>query len=597
MPIKNIVVVMFENRSYDNVLGWLYKPTNQPPYQTPPPRQKDLNGLQGTETNPDPNHSGQKMTVANQTTPAQVAGGGPAYAPTAIPLIDPGEFFCDMAQQILGLSSMPNSNPYTKYSPQDTPNLNQGYTLNYALLSGLTHPGTPVPGQNVGDVMNYLTPAQMPVSAFLANNYAVCDQWFASAPTQTYPNRAFALCAAPGVDHKGTFSLIDDSQYHLDPLLDVPSVLSQIDAVLGAAGEQGPFWKVYFHDYSIAARTVPQVAQAAASANNENLATFDDSDWLTETPKQLKSTTTTFVEDLVADKLPPFCVIEPRYFDSYAPTGLPATCNHPGRGNYPGRLFGATTPIDAATGEVLLMQIYNLLQASRGWSETLLIVTYDEAGGLYDHVAPPLAKPPGGNIPPASSNEFDRAADGFNYTVLGARVPALIVSPLISPGSTIRAATAFDHSSIVKTAWDNFGLSEGPNRAPSLTQRDLAAPSLAPALTGSNATGAFSGTLVPGAGSLVFTYTHLSPELPVAQFILASAGPSIPLTVTVSQPSGQNWLSAVSSGVQSMIETIKVTVDIKGLAEATYTASVQIAANAANTPLNIPVTLTIKPLI
>ncbi|HEY3836529.1 MAG TPA: alkaline phosphatase family protein, partial [Bryobacteraceae bacterium] len=522
MPVKNVVVVMFENRSYDNVLGWLYNASNQLPYQTPPAGQSNLDGLTGSETNPDPNHSGQTIPVANQTTPTQIGGSGPSYAPTAIPLIDPGEPFSDMAQQIMGSPSRPPENPYAGYPPADTSSLNQGFTLNYAQISGPSQPYTPVPVSNIPDIMNYLTPSQMPVSAFLASNYAVCDQWFASAPTQTYTNRSFALCAAPGVAHNGKYSLIDDLQYITDSLYPIPSLLSQLDAVLGSAGE-GPFWKVYFQDYSVAVATVPQVAAAAASQHNVNLATFDNSDWGAAKPKQLTSTTSTFVEDLQAGSLPPFSFIEPRYFDSYAPTGLPAASNHPGRGKFPGGVLGAATPIDASTGEVFLMQLYNLLQASPGWSETLLIVTYDEHGGVYDHVHPPIAVPPGGNIPPAN-NILDKAADGFNYNVLGGRVPAIIVSPLIAPGTTIRAAPAnviepppgkafFDHSSIIRTTWDIFGLSAGSHGLPSLTGRDLVAPSLAALLTSqpSNTTGAMCGVIVAGARSLTFTHKHLLP--------------------------------------------------------------------------------------
>ena len=56
MSIKYVVVVLFENRSYDNVLGWLYNAGNQPPYQTPPTGQAGLDGLTGGESNPDPHH-------------------------------------------------------------------------------------------------------------------------------------------------------------------------------------------------------------------------------------------------------------------------------------------------------------------------------------------------------------------------------------------------------------------------------------------------------------------------------------------------------------------------------------------------------------
>ena len=51
--------------------------------------------------------------------------------------------------------------------------------------------------------------AQMPVTAWLANHYAVCDQWFASLGSQTYANRAFTLCAAPNVSPDGKYSFVD----------------------------------------------------------------------------------------------------------------------------------------------------------------------------------------------------------------------------------------------------------------------------------------------------------------------------------------------------------------------------------------------------
>ena len=116
------------------------------------------------------------------------------------------------------------------------------------------------------------------------------------------------------------------------------------------------------------------------------------------------------------------------------------------------------------------------------WPRTLLIITYDEHGGTFDHVPPPAATPPG---PPY--------ADSFEFNRFGARVPAVIVSPLIPPGSVIRPpppveqfdveaqvtsseGTPFDHTSIIKTVQELFDLG-----AP-LTARVAAAPSLLPAL-------------------------------------------------------------------------------------------------------------------
>jgi hypothetical protein len=209
-----------------------------------------------------------------------------------------------------------------------------------------------------------------------------------------------------------------------------------------------------------------------------------------------------------------------------------------------------------------------------------------------------VATSPGGSIP-AASDDSDAASDGFNYNVFGGRVPAIIVSPLIAAGSTVRDAggSAFDHASIVRTVWDIFGLADGTKGAPSLTNRDLAAPSLVPFLASdaTNSTGAFAGTIVAGAGSLTFTHDKGVPSQPAAQFILASAGPSVALTATASQPGGESWLSVSSSGTGAeLIDTITVTVNVDGLSEGNYAGSIVIEGDAANSPLSVPVTLIIK---
>jgi phospholipase C len=114
-----------------------------------------------------------------------------------------------------------------------------------------------------------------------------------------------------------------------------------------------------------------------------------------------------------------------------------------------------------------------------------------EHRGVYDHVVPPAvpedAVPPGPNIPPVQ-DLFAKVADGFNFNVYGCRVPAIIVSPFVRAGTTIRPKAdfpPFDHASILKTVWDCF------NIADSLTYRDAAAPSLIPSLssTAENTTG------------------------------------------------------------------------------------------------------------
>lgn len=477
--ITNIIVVMLENRSYDNVLGWLYNSSNAAPYDKAPSGQTDLNGLTGAETNPAISSGGQPVQVMNQTTTTD-GNTGASYSGTTVPLFDPGEYFSDMAQQIMG-GSAPTSNPYQTW-PSDSKTLMQGFTPNY---TGITEPLSTqqVPVANQPDVMNYFTPEQVPVTAWLANKFAVCDQWFASVPTQTFTNRAFAHSAAPGV-HKGlfdsSFSLVDDAQYVTDSLADLPSVFSQLDATFpNSASASPPNWKVYFHDYSISMKICPYVKTQAGSSDNVNVSTYDNTDWGSTVPTGLGDIPPTFVEDLAKNKLPMYSFIEPRYSSNYAPNPNSPNSNHPGAAGYLDAVVTSDNPpIDVADGEAFLLQLYNALYNSSYWASSLLIITYDEHGGLYDHIVPPSAVPPGSNIP-AASNDADKVADGFNFNVYGCRVPAIVVSPFIAAGTTITPpdSTPFDHASILKTVWDCFGISD------SLTSRDAAAPSLYPFLS------------------------------------------------------------------------------------------------------------------
>jgi phospholipase C len=128
---------------------------------------------------------------------------------------------------------------------------------------------------------------------------------------------------------------------------------------------------------------------------------------------------------------------------------------------------------DVAKGEQLIHDVYYALRNGPAWDSTLLIVTYDEHGGCYDHVAPPT-----GAVPPDSTaGEY-----GFDFTRFGPRVPTLLVSPLIEAGTVFRVpggGTPLDHTSILKTIETRWGLS-------ALTARDKAAPDISAAITLSN---------------------------------------------------------------------------------------------------------------
>jgi phospholipase C len=578
-PVKYVVVLMLENRSFDNMLS-------------------ALTGTPAAQSNPNPNPPPATYPNANQATPTQVDGTGTSYAATTIPVIDPGEFFGDMAQQIItGSQGIPSSNPYTNYEQSQA--TMQGFIDNYSSPDRAQ-------GPNVPDVMNYFTPAQIPVTAFLANNYAVCESWYASVPTQTFPNRAFALCAAPNItggSDNDYYSLIDDVQY-ADTPVETPSLLSQLDAVLGGKVN----WKVYFHDYSITMDTVPYVSGIGASSSNMNVATFDTSDWGTNGPTGknglLGANPPTFLDDVGATSptlsvsLAPFSFIEPRYSNTFAPNPFPPNSNHPGGSDDPPTAVSDTNPpIDVVNGELLLALVYDLLQASGVWDETLLIVTYDEHGGTYDHMPPPPATPPGtinwpSSVPnppftsvPNADYFLDPASQYFSFNAYGCRVPAIIISPCIQPGLVIsvpQGETPYDHTSIISTVFDLFDLAT--TDVPSLTQRDLNAPSLESFLDSSNDTGLFTGVI-----PTFLSFSSLSPAPQTLWRIDTSAEH---LSAFVNE--GSDWLSITQTlntiGPSLMTLQVIVTVTPGTLGPGTYTGQIQ---TIGAEEINVTVTLVI----
>jgi phospholipase C len=201
--IDHIVVLMLENRSFDNMLGRLY----------PKFTQQQFNGLTGQETNPDPD--GNPVRVWNNSPDT-------SKSTMTIPDPDPGELWTDMNIQIYGTPNVPSPSP-----PQPPPPPMLGFVENYLAQEAVA------PGNYVAKaIMHYFEPAQVPVISQLATQFAVSDTWHASAPCQTWPNRFFV--------HTGTA----DGYQNNDPyhLLDLTTIYNRCEL----AGTVG--WKIYFHD-------------------------------------------------------------------------------------------------------------------------------------------------------------------------------------------------------------------------------------------------------------------------------------------------------------------------------------------------------------
>ena len=388
--VQHVVVLMLENRSFDHMLGFLYtdagnvSPAGQP-----------YAGLTGSESNPVASSQPAAVFPIEPSTPNAY------YLPGA----DPGEGYMATNNQLFGSTTAP---------PSGTVPAMQGFISDFAYTMGWqSHESgwTIVPGTTANDIMGCFTPAALPVLSTLAKEYAVCDQWFSSVPTETMPNRAFALAAT--------------SQGHLD---DKTRTFTS-PSIFGLLGQHNVTWGIYGYDAEPLTKSTFTDIAAATGGTIGQFATFTAA--------------------AAAGSLPAFSFLEP----SWASTG---NSQHPA--------------YDVALGEQLIHDVYEAVRSGPGWPQTLLVITYDEHGGCYDHVAPPS-----GAVPPDNSaGEF-----GFDFTRFGVRVPTVLVSPLIAPGTVYRApagSTPLDHTSTLKTVQQRWGL-------PALTARDAAAPGFGDVLT------------------------------------------------------------------------------------------------------------------
>jgi phospholipase C len=385
--VKHIVQLMLENRSFDQMLGFLYESPNNPA-----PRNQPFEGLTGTEANPD--GTGRQIPVYKI--------GSDAEHQYLMPGADPGEGFFNTNYQLFSTDDP---------APGAIPT-NQGFVINFqaSIASDQAkHYKDTLPGTDPSEIMGMYTPELLPIMSGLAKGFAVCDLWFASAPTQTIPNRAFAAAAT--------------SQGHLDNHVKVftcPSIFGQLS-------KNNIDWAIYGYNREPMTRLDFPDTQAA---DDGHFGHFRD-----------------FQGRAAAGTLPAYSFLEPSW-------GSGGNSQHP---NY-----------DVALGEQLIHDVYYALRNGPAWNDTLLIITYDEHGGNYDHFPPPW-----GAVPPDnSSGEW-----GFDFTRFGVRVPAVLVSPRIAAATVFRAKQGtIDHTSVLKTVEVRWKIS-------SLTARDKAAPDLGDVLT------------------------------------------------------------------------------------------------------------------
>ena len=440
--IKHVVVLMLENRSFDNILGWLYDPDNAPPFNQVPNGQS-FDGLSGkTLTNPVPaSHGGGTASPGKETV---------MYYPNP----DPGEPYDDVYAQLFNENPPPSSIP----NRTDVPGM-QGFVNNYAANVDAYNAENPVDPilTDPRIIMNGYTPATLPVLNGLAQAYAVCDHWFCSVPSETFCNRSFV--------HAGTScGYVYNSWSTGTHFWDVAFLFNQTTTIYNLLEDARISWKVYYGSHLLFCNSF------LCQEQTQQFATFDPATNRFFPLSQFFTDAAAPVGATGPDSLPSYSFIEPVYMDSleYGPENDAHPEANPIDFDGPSNLLQA---------EKLVYDLYTALRNSPNWNSTLFIITCDEHGGCYDHVPPSLTiSPDGVVIPPATPG-----GSGFLFNRLGVRVPTILVSPWI-PGETI-SNTVYDHTSIIRTAINCFGLKDSSGNPAHLQARDAVASDVSSVLT------------------------------------------------------------------------------------------------------------------
>ncbi len=324
--------------------------------------------------------------------------------------VGPGHEFSDVLEQLCGSgATYPSGGPYPALN-------NSGFAANYAVQ---TLDGRQPLSTEIVDVMAcFLTPKQLPIIYQLGSNFALCDQWFSSLPGPTWPNRFFVHGASSsGLDHSPTTAEILEWETVSGFTYPRGSIYDALKAA------RIPFG-IYYDTSGKAVGSVPQVTSLhGISLLDDNVRTLDD-----------------FVKDLQGNYPYQYTFIEPNYGDITNNTYENGSSQH---------------PIDGvAQGEQLIQTVYTAIRNNPDvWDSSLLIITYDEHGGFYDHFPPPGAAQK--VFPPDDGSSSKYNESGFTFDQLGVRVPAVIVSPWINSQVD---HTVYDHSSVLATIEYLFGL-------------------------------------------------------------------------------------------------------------------------------------------
>jgi phospholipase C len=261
-------------------------------------------------------------------------------------------------------------------------------------------------GTGLDDVMQYLTRTQIPVTWALADQYTICDRWFASVMGPTLPNRAYWHCASSFGLKANNDVLTMASQGIPEPSIYNRLVAKNVD------------WAYYSGPLAVAAFLAnpgPYQVDLGPDDGTGNIRKFCAYSDMPDDPNGQ------FFKDAKAGKLPPVCYIDPFFSEND---------DHP--------------PLHPIMAQALIAAVYNALAQSPQWNNCMLVITYDEHGGFFDHVPPP-----GGPSDPRPDMRPEFQQRGF-------RVPAMVIGPYAKQQYV--SSVEYDHTSALKHLQNAFGL-------------------------------------------------------------------------------------------------------------------------------------------
>jgi phospholipase C len=392
--LKHIVVLMMENRSFDHMLGYLKREGMD-----------EVDGLTGEEFNLDT--SGRRVHVH-------------AFDAEDTRLQRHGEAL----QKRLDPDHSPRGVQVQLGPGYGADGRNGGFVKSF-LESRDPDDRDP----DLASVpMGYYTSKDVPVYDHLARQYCVCDRWYASIPGDTWPNRMYALTGEEGpkaVDGEGFFGDVAKLPWLGKRLRGVPLY----DGKAFTRQLRDEQWHWYSHDPATL-RAADPTYRDLRDLKDDNFSFFDRAkvSRLTKLLEHEIVDGDSFLDDAARNRLAQVSWIDPNFYDVHVRETV-SNDDHP--------------PSDIRAGQAFVLDVYDALRRSPEWEDTLLIVTYDEHGGFFDHHDPP-------KLP---------AGDPSTHGTYGLRVPALIVGPRVRrqvlhepiPGAEQDGRPQFDHTSLIKT--------------------------------------------------------------------------------------------------------------------------------------------------